>query len=73
MGLSSRLVLLMLSRSCLVTHVLKFYLHKKLHLSLNAFDSIPFSSAFLAAVVSREAEALEVEEDLAARGTRARR
>ena len=46
---------------------------KKLHLSLNAFDSIPFSSAFLAAVVSREAELLEVEEDQAARGTRARR
>ena len=46
---------------------------KKLHLSLNAFDSIPFSSAFLAAVVSREAEVLEVVEDQAARGTRARR
>ena len=46
---------------------------KKLHLSLNAFDSIPFFSAFLAAVVSREVEALEEEEGLAARGTRARR
>ena len=46
---------------------------KKLHLSLNAFDSIPFSSAFLAAVVSREAEVLEEEEDQAARETRARR
>ena len=34
MGLSSRLVLLMLSRSCLVTHVLKFYLHKKNYIYL---------------------------------------
>ena len=50
-----------------------FICMKKLHLSLNVFDSIPFSSAFLAAVVSREAEGLEVVEDLAARGTRARR
>ena len=47
MGLSSRLVLLMLSRSCLVTHVLKFHPHKKTTFISECFWFNPFFQRLL--------------------------